>query len=404
MKRIVSPNDCINFALMGCGRIAEKHASVLSGQLPGARLVGVCDVVAERAEAFGRKYNVPAFTSLEQMVAAIGPSIDVVNVLTPSGYHAKHTLEVARHGFHVVVEKPMALTLEDAETMVQACDRAGVRLFVVKQNRFNKPVQKLREAVDAGRFGKIALATVRVRWCRRQSYYDQDAWRGTWLLDGGVFANQASHHVDLLTWLMGDVNSVFAYTARQLADIEAEDTGIVVLRFRNGALGVIEATTAARPKDLEGSISILGERGAVEIGGFAVNQMKTWQFETPEPGDELVMTEYNENPPNVYGFGHLEYLRHVTEALRESKPALVDGREGLKSLALINAIYESAESGHEVNMRFVPQHSRLGQKKLRRRTDLQQENLQMLKGLQELQRFYQQQRLQLENLKEAEQA
>jgi predicted dehydrogenase len=381
MDSKVSLNGNINFALMGCGRIAEKHAGILSSQLPGARLVGVCDVVAERAEAFGRKYNVPAFTSLEQMMSAIGKSIDVVNILTPSGYHAQHTFQVARYGCHVVVEKPMALALEDAEEMVRVCNRAGVRLFVVKQNRFNKPVQKLREAMDAGRFGKIAVATVRVRWCRKQAYYDQDSWRGTWLLDGGVFANQASHHVDLLSWLLGDVNSVFAYTARQLVDIEAEDTGVVVLRFRNGALGIIEATTAARPKDLEGSVSILGERGTVEIGGFAVNQMKEWQFESPQPEDALVMSEFNENPPNVYGFGHFEYLAHVCEALRNSTPAMVDGIEGLKSLALINAIYDSAESGREVNMRFVPQHTRLGQKEFRRRGDPELEELKLLKSL-----------------------
>ena len=367
MKRVFSETSTINFALMGCGRIAQKHAENLANCLPGARLVGVCDPQFERASACGEKYNVPAFSELEKMMDAIGDTIDVVNILTPSGFHAANTLEVARYRKHIVVEKPMALRIEDAESMISACRNAGVQLFVVKQNRFNKPVQKLREAVASGRFGKIILATVRVRWCRRQSYYKQDSWRGTWHLDGGVFANQACHHVDLLSWLIGDVNSVFSHTARQLADIEAEDTGVALLRFRNGALGIIEATTAARPKDLEGSISIIGERGTVEIGGFAVNQMKIWEFEDPQPGDDDVLNNFNENPPNIYGFGHLEYLKDVCDSLRGLKEPLVDGYQGIRSLELINAIYESAESGEEVNMRFVSRQGRLGKNQKRRR-------------------------------------
>lgn len=361
--------NVLNFALLGCGRIASRHAEVLSGPVEGARLVAVCDVTEERAELFGSKYGVPHFTDVHEMMAAMGDKIDVINVLTPTGCHAQHVLDVVQYKKHVVVEKPMALTLDDAEAMIEACDRAQVKLFVVKQNRYNVPVQKLYQSMKAGRFGKIAMATARVRWMRNQAYYDQDGWRGTWLWDGGVFSNQASHHVDLLTWLCGDVDSVFAYTARSLVDIEVEDTGVAVLRFRSGALGVIEATTAARPKDLEASINILGEHGTVEIGGFAVNQMKTWLFDEQTPDDELVLQEFNQNPPNVYGFGHLEYLRNVVHVINHGGGAMVDGLEGLKSLRLISAIYESAATSREVWLRFQPTHSRLGRAEMRRRSD-----------------------------------
>ena len=254
----------------------------------------------------------------------------------------------------------MALTLEDADQMIEACDRHGVRLFVVKQNRFNVPVVELRKALDAGRFGKLVLGTVRVRWCRPQAYYDQDSWRGTWAFDGGVLTNQASHHIDLLEWMMGDVESVFAKSTTALVNIEAEDTAIVTLKFKNGALGIIEATTAVRPKDLEGSISILGETGTVEIGGFAVNEMKHWNFSEELPGDVDVKEKYSVNPANVYGFGHQAYYDHVVDCINGKKPALVDGLKGRRSVELINAIYESIETGREVFLRFNARNSRLG--------------------------------------------
>jgi UDP-N-acetyl-2-amino-2-deoxyglucuronate dehydrogenase len=235
-----------------------------------------------------------------------------------------------------------------------------VRLFVVKQNRFNVPVVKLREALEQGRFGRLVLGTVRVRWCRTQEYYDQDPWRGTWALDGGVLSNQASHHVDLLEWMLGDVDTVFARSTTALARIEAEDTAVVVLRFRSGALGIIEATTAARPVDLEGSLSLLGEYGSVEIGGFAVNEIKVWKFSRPEPSDADVMARYSVNPPSVYGFGHQAYYQHVIDCIRNDKQQLVDGLEGRRSLELISAIYESIETSSEVQLRFRPARCRLG--------------------------------------------
>jgi UDP-N-acetyl-2-amino-2-deoxyglucuronate dehydrogenase len=351
----------LNFALVGCGRIAKRHSELLGhGQIHNARLVAVCDLVPAKATKIASEFSVPHFTDMHEMMRTV--NIDVVVVLTESGKHAEQVVDLASYGKHIVVEKPMALTLDDADAMIRACDASGARLFVVKQNRFNVPVLKLRQALEAGRFGKLVLGTVRVRWCRPQSYYDQDAWRGTWALDGGVLTNQASHHVDLLEWMMGDVDSVFAMSSTALADIEAEDTAVVTLRFRNGALGIIEATTAARPTDLEGSISVLGEGGTVEIGGFAVNKMKVWKFGKPEPDDDEVMEKYSVNPPNVYGFGHQAYYEHVVDSIVNDTRHLVDGLEGRRSLELINAIYESVETGREVPLRFRPKYCRLGAK------------------------------------------
>jgi UDP-N-acetyl-2-amino-2-deoxyglucuronate dehydrogenase len=350
----------LRFALVGCGRIAKRHSELLGHrQVAGAELAAVCDVVRARAEGVAATFGVPAYSDMHEMCCR--ERIDVLVVLTESGLHARHVIELAQYRKHIVVEKPMALTLDDADAMIRTCDEHGVKLFVVKQNRFNVPVVKLREALAGGRFGRLVLGTVRVRWCRRQDYYDQDAWRGTWALDGGVLANQASHHVDLLEWMMGDVESVFARGMTALVHIEAEDTAVVLLKFRSGALGVIEATTAARPKDLEGSISLLGEHGTVEIGGFAVNEMKTWQFANAVPGDAEVLAKYSVNPPNVYGFGHQAYYEHVVDCILNDKQHLVDGLEGRKSLELISAIYESIETGREVPLRFAPKLCRLGQ-------------------------------------------
>lgn len=347
----------LGFALIGCGRIARKHVDAIAA-VPGAHLVATCDVRSERARAFAEPLDIPWFTDITALLAT--PGIDVVNILTPTGFHADHAIQAAAAKKHVVVEKPMALRLKDADAMILACDRADVRLFVVKQNRYNAPVQRLRAALDAGRFGKLVLGTVRVRWCRRQAYYDQDAWRGTWRLDGGVLANQASHHVDLLLWMLGPVASVVAMTSTRLVEIETEDTAAVLLRFTSGALGIVEATTAARPDDLEGSLSILGERGTVVIGGFAVNALATWKFDHVAPEDATVIEESHTVPDNVYGFGHAAFLQNVVHTIRSGGTALVDGAEGRKSIEVINAIYESAQTGREISLRYRPRSSPLG--------------------------------------------
>jgi UDP-N-acetyl-2-amino-2-deoxyglucuronate dehydrogenase len=353
----------LRVALLGCGRIAQRHAGLLAeNNVRGMSLATVCDIQENRAKQLGEKYNTPWFTDMHEMMRARGSEIDVISILTPSGLHAENSLQLTPYRKHLIVEKPIALTLTDADAMIRACDEAGVRLFVVKQNRYNLAVKKMKEAIDQGRLGKLVLGTVRVRWSRTQEYYDQDAWRGTWALDGGVFANQASHHIDLLIWMMGAVESVFAKTAHALANIEVEDTGVAVLKFTNGALGVIEATTATRPKDLEGSISILGEGGSIEIAGFAVNSMKTWNFVKTLPEDREVLENYSENPPNVYGFGHKGFLEHVVDCIHGGGSALIDGLEGRKSLELMLAMYESAETGKEVFLRFKPEKARLGMK------------------------------------------
>jgi len=351
----------LKFALVGCGRIAKRHSELLGfDQIRGAKLVAVCDNVVDKAIKIAGQFGISSYEDMDKMM--ISESIDVVVVLTPSGLHAEHVVNLSKYGKHIMVEKPMALTIEDTEDMISACDVNHIKLFVIKQNRFNVPVVKLKETLDSGRFGKLTLGTVRVRWARHQAYYDQDSWRGTWSMDGGVLTNQASHHVDMLEWMMGDVESVFAKISTALADVETEDTAIVTLKFKSGALGIIEATTAARPTNLEGSISILGENGTVVVGGVAVNEMQTWTFEDKQDGDSDVLEKFSVNPPNVYGFGHQAYYEHVVNCIESGSANLVDGLQGRKSIELISAIYESAETGKEVFLKFQPKHCRLGQK------------------------------------------
>jgi len=351
----------LKFALVGCGRIAKRHSELLGNkQIASATLVAVCDIIISKARRIGEQFSVPFFDDMHEMLSNI--DVDVIVVLTESGNHAKNVIDLAQYRKHIIVEKPMALTIDDADEMITACQKNNCKLFVVKQNRFNVPVLKLREALEQNRFGKLFMATVRVRWCRPQSYYDQDDWRGTWAMDGGVLTNQASHHIDLIEWMMGKVDSVYAKGIRALANIEAEDTAAAVLKFRNGGIGIIEATTAIRPKDLEGSLSLMGEHGSVEIGGFAVNKMIHWNFNEKYNDDERVMTDYSVNPPNVYGFGHQAYYEHVVDCILNSRDHLVDGVEGRKSVELISAIYESMETRSEVFLRFKPNHCKLGQR------------------------------------------
>lgn len=346
----------LRIGLVGCGRISTRHLEVLKA-VEGLQLVGVCDVVPERAERAAAASGATPYVDYLEMVRT--ERLDVVSILTESGSHARIGTELAPLVAAVVVEKPMALTLDDADRLIEACDSHQARLFVVKQNRYNAAVARLRRAFEAGRFGKLVMGTVRVRWCRRQEYYDQDAWRGTWKDDGGVFTNQASHHLDLLQWFMGPIESVMAYTATRLVNIETEDTGVAIIRFMNGALGVLEATTATRPKDLEGSISLLGERGSAVIGGFAVNRVDVWSFAEPEPDDAEALST-SAAPPNVYGFGHYGFYTDVADAITTGRRSMLDGLEGRKSLELTNAIYESAAARAEVRLRFVPRGVQLG--------------------------------------------
>jgi UDP-N-acetyl-2-amino-2-deoxyglucuronate dehydrogenase len=340
----VSSDKTFRIALVGCGRISKNHLEAID-RIDGLELVAVCDTDPERAKRVGMEWNVPHFTSYDRMLA--DSEADVVTIATPSGLHPEQGVAAAKAGKHVVMEKPMAISLTGADALVQACDKAGVQLFVVKQNRLNPPVQLLKRAVDRNRFGRIYMASCTVHWARPQEYYDQAPWRGTWEFDGGAFMNQASHYVDLIQWVMGPVESVMAKTATLARRIETEDSGIAILKFRSGALGTIEVTMLAYPRNLEGSLTILGEKGSAKIGGTAVNKIEHWEFADYDDDDKLIEAA-NTSPPNVYGLGHQGYYRNVLSVLRgEAKPD-TDGRAGRKSLELILGIYESAKTGREV--------------------------------------------------------
>lgn len=360
MKKLVEPKD-IGFLIVGCGRIAERYGKLFqNGKIIGGRLLAVCDVDAQKANALAKETGSSAFTDMHRMMLEHAADADVVCILTESGNHAQHCLELVQYGKHILVEKPMALRVKDGAAMLHACEANNVRLFVVKQNRFNQAIQLTYNALKAGRFGDLVMGTVRVRWCRDQQYYNQASWRGSWLMDGGVFANQASHHIDLLQWMLGNPVSVIARARTALADIEAEDTGACIVTFESGALGIIEATTATRPKDTEGSISLLGSRGMVEVGGFAANKIKVWQFDEPQESDVDVFGLGEELPADVYGFGHQAYLSDVVHSIMENSHPKVGGYEGMKSLRLISAIYESIETGQEVLVGATDHNSRLG--------------------------------------------
>ena len=276
-----------------------------------------------------------------------GCDADAVIVCTPSGLHAEHTVHIAASGRHVVTEKPMATRWEDGKRMVNACDTAGVRLFVVKQNRRNATLQLLKSAVEKKRFGRIYMVNLNVFWNRPDAYYNSAKWRGTWEYDGGAFMNQASHYVDLIDWLIGPVESVQAYTATLERDIEVEDTGVLSVRWRNGALGSMNVTMLTYPRNLEGSITILGEHGTVRLGGVAVNEVQQWQFASADPDDAKV-DQASYQTTSVYGFGHPLYYDNVIATLRGAAEPETDGREGLKSLEVLVAAYISARDGKRV--------------------------------------------------------
>ncbi len=336
----------VRIALVGCGRISRTHFDALA-RVEGLTLTAVCDEVEERAREAAARTGAAWYTDYARMLREA--PCDAVTVATPSGLHPEHGIAAARAGKHVICEKPMGTTLAAADALVRACDEAGVQLFVVKQNRLNPAIRLLRQAVDKGRFGRIYVASTTVWWSRPQDYYDQAPWRGTRALDGGAILNQASHYVDLVQWLVGPVESVMAKTATLARRIEAEDTGMAILKFANGALGSIQVTMLSFPKNLEGSITILGEKGSAKIGGTAVNRVEHWAFADYDDDDKLI-EQAATAPPNVYGFGHEGYYRNVLAALRGETRPDTDGRGGRKSLELILAIYESARTGCEVRL------------------------------------------------------
>lgn len=336
----------LNIGLVGCGRISKNHFNVFRNMKDRLNLVSVCDIIEEKAKTAGEDNDVPYYTDLKTMLDT--EHLDVLSLCTPSGMHPEHGILAAEKGVHVITEKPMAIELNAADDLINACEENGVKLFVVKQNRLNPGISVLKRAVDKGRFGDIYMANATVFWQRPQEYYDMADWRGTWDLDGGAFMNQASHYVDLLVWLLGDVDYVIADTATMARNIEAEDTGSAIIRFKSGAIGVIQVTMLTFPRNLEGSVTVLGSTGTVKIGGTAVNNIEKWEFEHYDDDDRNI-ERLDYQPTNVYGNGHLDYYKNVIDSLEFNSKPLTDGYSGRKALELILGIYQSAKTGERVD-------------------------------------------------------
>ena len=335
----------IRLALVGCGRIAANHFGAIEQHADRVEIVDVCDVNAAALDQAVTRTKATGHRSLTDMLKTT--TADMVILTTPSGLHPDQAIQVAESGLHVMTEKPMATRWRDGLRMVKACDDANVRLFVVKQNRRNATLQLLKHAVEQDRFGKIYAVAMNVFWTRPQAYYDSANWRGTWEYDGGAFMNQASHYIDLLDWLIGPVESVMAYTATLARNIEVEDSGVAAVRWRSGAMGTVNVTMLTYPKNMEGSITILGEKGTVRIGGVAVNEIQTWEFADTRPEDaEVGNSSYQTT--SVYGLGHPLYYDNVIKTLRGEAEPETDGREGLKTLELLIAMYLSSRDGKRV--------------------------------------------------------
>lgn len=351
----------IVFAHVGCGRVAQRYLQVFTeGEIGGGRLGHVCDIVPERAQDFARRTNARAWTDLDTMLRQ-AQDVHCVTISTPSGDHAAHIRAALEMGRHVVVEKPVTMRPEQAEELAALAKEKGLMFCVIKQNRYNPAMRALRSAVDQGRFGKLVLGTVRVRWARDMSYYNADAWRGKFASDGGAITNQAIHHIDALQWMMGPVEAVCAHGVARLNDIEVDDTTVGILRFANGASGVIEATTAARPADIEASLSVLGEGGSAVIGGWALNEVQFWRFADPIPGDETAMRDFSQEIPTSYGFGHAPLLQEVIDRLaRDDATPPIGASEAVKSLSIIHALYRSMEDGGWVRLGADSSSRRLG--------------------------------------------
>jgi len=338
-------NRKIRFALVGCGRISANHFKSIKQHAQRAELVGVCDIDSKALDAAVSETKAKPYENLTGLLK--DTDADTVILSTPSGLHTDQAIQIAASGRHIVTEKPMATRWHDGLRMVKACDDANVRLFVVKQNRRNATLQLLKRAVEQGRFGRIYMVNINVFWTRPQAYYDSAAWRGTWEFDGGALMNQASHYVDLLDWLIGPIESIQAYTGTLARDIEVEDSGVISVKWRSGALGSMNVTMLTYPKNLEGSITILGEKGTVRIGGVAVNEIQHWEFSEPREEDEQIK-QANYATTSVYGFGHPLYYDNVINVLRGEAAPETDGREGLKSLEVLIAAYLSARDGKRV--------------------------------------------------------
>ncbi|MFR9310667.1 Gfo/Idh/MocA family protein [Hydrogeniiclostridium mannosilyticum] len=336
--------------LIGCGRISKNHIAAAAANNELCELSALCDPVVENAEKQAERYREltgsrpPVFAGYREALDAVRP--DVCVIATESGLHAEIARACIAQGRHVLVEKPVALSTADAEAMVREAEAKGVTLGVCHQNRFNPPVQELRRALDAGRFGRLVNGTARILWNRTMPYYEQAPWRGTWAQDGGTLMNQCIHGIDLLQWsLGGEPETVMAMTGNFLRDIEAEDFGAVLVRFKNGAIGIIEGTACVYPKNLEETLSVFGETGAAVIGGLAVNRVQTWNFAEAAPQDETVAALTGKDPSDVYGSGHTALYRDYLTAVQQGRDPLVTGREGMKAMKIILAAYQSQKTG-----------------------------------------------------------
>lgn len=346
-------------ALIGCGRISYKHIEAYIKNSGRLRLVAACDPHQGKAEAKAEEYRkafpsaaIHLYADYKEMLLAERP--DIVTIATESGKHPRIAIDCLEAGCHVICEKPMALSTFDAADMNEAARKAGKKLAVCFQNRFNAPVQRLRTAYEAGRFGRILHGMVQVRWNRNEAYYAEAPWRGTWAQDGGTLMNQCTHGIDLLQWMMGeDAVRVQAQTRRFLRPIEAEDFGCAIVEFKSGAVGIIEGTADVYPSNLNETLSIFGEKGSAVIGGLAVNKIETWRFaDAPTVGDteDRVLNPNEKDPPSVYGFGHAALFADVLDAIETGREPLVSGERGAKALGIILAIYQSQKTGRPVDI------------------------------------------------------
>lgn len=354
------PIHVVNIGIVGCGRVADHYLKVLeSGVVKNFKVVGVADCVVQKTEIFSKRFSCQAFLSVEEMLHKVKP--DLVLVLTPSSLHYLHSKLALEHGCNVLVEKPISMTAVEAESLSLFAKNKGLLYGVAFQNRLNPAVQALRQAVDKGRFGKIVSATVRLRWCRFQDYYE-DGWHGTWEHDGGVINQQAIHHLDALNWLF-PIDSVNAIATKRLNNLEAEDTLMALVKFENGAVGTIEATTAARPKDYEASLSIVGEKGMALVGGIALNEVQTWDFIDVEEGDEEISRTHSQAVPTGYGLSHGPLLNEVISAINgQGKIMPITADDAIATTKLVHALYKSDEQKNWVAVSDNLLSARLGVK------------------------------------------
>jgi UDP-N-acetyl-2-amino-2-deoxyglucuronate dehydrogenase len=342
----------LKFAIVGCGRISYKHVEAVIKNYNEAELVGVCDLIEENAitrkdeylSLFDNAVKVEVYTDYKKMLNEI--EIDVVTIATESGYHPEIAIYCMDKGKHLIVEKPMALSIVDADRMIESAEKNNVKLCVSHQNRFNKSIQELRKAVEEDRFGKLINGTARILWNRNMGYYHQAPWRGTWELDGGTLMNQCIHNIDLLQWMMGgEVDTVYAQCDTFLRDIEAEDFGAIVIRFKNGSIGIVEGSACVFPKNLEETLNIFGEKGTVCIGGLAVNKIETWRFADGNDDEASILKAQQDDPDSVYGYGHIPLFKDMIDSIKEDREPLISGSEGKKGMSLILAAYKSRLTG-----------------------------------------------------------